>query len=402
MKYLFIIQNYHLSGDSTAITSKQYVRYLASKGEDVSVLCFDNFKLSRDLKTTEDGVKCINLLDERSIKALKYSKEVDYFGLNPIQKAVIQLSAKLKRIGKIKTNEWPLDALSYKKIISHLDAHYDVLISVSSPFYSHVLASYLKRKGIADKWYAMLWDPYVFNYTMPNKLSGRKTAAIKAFKNVDRIYCSDGIINGNKKEGFEPEYLKKCSDIKYPGLKPLTKSEVKKSKDRVLLYTGTFYEDIRNPKEMFNILDKLPSEYHVHLYSKGCDGLVKQKLNDRYSLFEQVKPEEVAGLINNCNIVINLGNTITNQIPGKIFELISSGKPIINFYFSSDDPSLKYFDKYQLCYSLNLSSYTEDDVNELIKFIKENDNKTLSFIDATVNLCEYKSEVAIKEFFENL
>lgn len=403
MSYLFIVQNYHINGDSTSITTKQYVRYLANKGEVVSVLCFDNYKFARETITFEDNVKCINLLDERSAKTLKYSQEVDYFGLNPIQKACIQFSAKLKRIGKIKTNEWPLDALSYKDIINHLDEHYDAVISASSPFFSHVLASYLKEQGIADKWFAMVWDPYVFNSTMPNRLSERKSAAVKAFKNVNRIYCSDGIIEGNKREGFEPEYMKKCSEIKYPGLKPFPKSELNNSKEKVLLYTGTFYEDIRNPKEMFNILDQIPSEYRVHLYSKGCDELVNEKLKqEKYSLFEQVTPEEVVNLINNSNIVINLGNKITNQIPGKIFELISSGKPIINFYYSENDPSLKYFNRRPLCYSLNLSKYTKEDAEGLINFIKESDGKTLTYEEAVKDLKEYESEVAIKEFFENL
>ena len=102
------------------------------------------------------------------------------------------------------------------------------------------------------------------------------------------------------------------------------------------------------------------------------------------------------------NIVINLGNTVINQIPSKIFELISSGKPIINFYFSKDDPSLKYFAKRPMCYSFNLSDYSETDVDKLMEFIKENDSKTLSFEQSIKDLKEFEHQEALSSFFAEI
>ena len=147
MKYLFIIPNYHQNADSTAIVSKEYVSFLLKENNSVTVLSFDNFNLVRKPIEKEDNLTVINLLDERSLKAYKHSKEKSYFELNKFLRMTIQLKCKARRLFKVKTNEWPLDSMSYEKIIKYLDDEYDYIISTSSPFFSHVFASILKKKG---------------------------------------------------------------------------------------------------------------------------------------------------------------------------------------------------------------------------------------------------------------
>ena len=405
MKYLFIIPNYHQNADSTAIVSKEYVSFLLEKGNKVTVLTFDNFNLVRNTIEENDNLKIINLLDERSFVSLKYSKEKTYFELNKLLRMIIQLRCKLKRVFKIKTNEWPLDSLSYRKIIKHLDNDYDFVISSSSPFFSNVFASYLKKKNMTKKWVSMMWDPYVYNATMVNSLNSRKRAAAKAFKNVDKIYCSDGVVDGNLFFGYKPAFASKWITIKYPGIKEIQKDKTVKVNKHTLLFTGTFYPDIRNPEKMFEVLDKLPHEYLINLYSKGCDELVNNKVNandSRFFLYDQVAKEMVSKLIYSSSVIINLGNTVINQMPAKVFELISSGKPIINFYFDEKDPSLKYFNQRPLCFNLNLNSYSNEDVENLINFVQMNEGKCLSFDESTKNLQEYKSENALNSFFEDI
>lgn len=405
MKYLFIIPNYHQNADSTAIVSKEYVSFLLKENNSVTVLSFDNFNLVRKPIEKEDNLKVINLLDERSLKAYKHSKEKSYFELSKFLRMTIQLKCKARRLFKVKTNEWPLDSMSYEKIFKYLDDEYDYIISTSSPFFSHVFASILKKKGFSKKWVAMLWDPYVYNATMTNRLSIRKKAAKKTFKNVDKIYCSDGVIEGNISIGFKPEYLSKCFTIKYPGITPIEQDKNIKVNNHSLLFTGTFYPDIRNPKKMFDVLDKLGSEYSINLYSKGCEELVEEKTKQegsRYFLHPQVSKDKVSELIYSNSFILNLGNTITNQIPAKVFELISSGKPIINFYFDEKDPSLKYFNQRPLCFNLNLDCYDDNDINNLIEFVQKNEGKCLSFDESTKNLQEYKSENALNSFFEDI
>ena len=67
------------------------------------------------------------------------------------------------------------------------------------------------------------------------------------------------------------------------------------------------------------------------------------------------------------------------QVPSKIFDYISTGKPIINFYYNEKSPTLYYLDNYPLCISIKTS---EDpiEVNKKIKdFVDKSIDKTVSF-----------------------
>ena len=59
------------------------------------------------------------------------------------------------------------------------------------------------------------------------------------------------------------------------------------------------------------------------------------------------------------DVLINIGNSVLNQMPSKIFEYISSGKPIINVFKSPDCPTLKYLTRYPLALNLFEGEITE-------------------------------------------
>ena len=104
--------------------------------------------------------------------------------------------------------------------------------------------------------------------------------------------------------------------------------------------------------------------------------------------------------LSKSNILINVGNTITNQLPSKVFEYISMGKPIINFYFDEEDMGLKIFKQYELAFNINVNNYTAQDIDELIEFCKNNRNSHLDFEEATKNLVEYRVDSIAKKMYD--
>ena len=75
------------------------------------------------------------------------------------------------------------------------------------------------------------------------------------------------------------------------------------------------------------------------------------------------------------DILINIGNTIDNQVPSKIFDYISKRKPIINLYKISNCPSLKYLKKYPLALNLEESDKAFAENKEKINcFLKDLDS----------------------------
>ena len=97
------------------------------------------------------------------------------------------------------------------------------------------------------------------------------------------------------------------------------------------------------------------------------------------------------------DILVNLENTIPNQLPSKVFEYIASGKPIINFYEDENSMGLHYFGRYPLAINFNLNSYNEDDIMRLRTFIKENKDKRLSYEEATNLMKEARSENVLSD-----
>ncbi len=406
MKYLFIIPQYHAKGHSSNINTLMFLDALKTKGHDITILSLDNQKLEYPATEIVDGVKVISLIDSRDKGTLKLGKGKSYKELNPIFKAYIKYSSYLKRMFKNKTEEWPIDAVSYGLIRKYLDKEYDAIISTSHPFVSHVIASYLKRKGYAKKWVAFVWDPYVYNYTLSTKgIKQRKSTVLKAFNNVDRVYYLKGILGKNHKEGFYLSNKETENEIVLPSLRKREVIAPLNNTVPTLLYAGTFYEDIRNPEEMFKVLLKIDSEFFMSIFYFGCQDIIDkyhQEFKGRIVTNPIVDKEEIHRLESESSILINLGNSITNQLPGKTFELISSGKPIINFYFTEEDPALEYFRKYPICFSFNLNKYTDKDILDLEKFIKENINTNISFEEATKKLQSERSEAVISKVIENL
>ena len=68
--------------------------------------------------------------------------------------------------------------------------------------------------------------------------------------------------------------------------------------------------------------------------------------HDKISLYPLQSPEIAIDALMNSDILVNIGNTVEFQIPGKIFEYMSTGKPIVHFSKLPEDPALKYLQKY--------------------------------------------------------
>jgi len=86
----------------------------------------------------------------------------------------------------------------------------------------------------------------------------------------------------------------------------------------------------------------------LHLFSTSdCNDLVDQYVkSSRGSIIkhEPVSSQIIHDIYNQADILINVGNAIPEFKPSKIFEYISTGKPIVNIYYpgSKDEVLNKY------------------------------------------------------------
>lgn len=305
-------------------------------------------------------------------------------------------------LGKEKTDYYAVDALSRRRICRLLDGKYDIIISHSHPFAAHAIAKDLMKCKIAKKWYAICWDPFVYNKTDSIKeIPKRKKNAQKILNYANGVFMLDGIMQENVQNSYFPLYQKKTKMIVLPLLKNNCVLHNEVSKRVILTFAGAFYSAIRRPDEMLQILASLPKSYIVQLLGNGCRGVIQEKsvLFKECKLIDRgmVNHKECLESIRNSNILINVGNKVTNQLPSKVFEYISFGKPIINIYYNENDLGLKYFRKYPLCFNISANNYDDKDIKALVRFCEENKNKSLTYDQATVNLKECRAENVLND-----
>lgn len=161
-----------------------------------------------------------------------------------------------------------------------------------------------------------------------------------------------------------------------PNFMPV-KTEPLKNDDTInLVYAGSFYADIRNPRKMLDALKFIAgTNIYFHLYSWGCEDIVKEYKNiygDNLAIHGRVSSEDVEKALAGANVLVNLSNTSENQVPGKVMEYFSYGKPVLNFKFIANDPGNEDYEAYPIIYNVEL--YKNYSSKQCLDFIKNNNN----------------------------
>jgi hypothetical protein len=148
-----------------------------------------------------------------------------------------------------------------------------------------------------------------------------------------------------------------------------------------IVFTGSFSKKVRNPEPILKIFRNLPfNNYSLHLYSRGCEDIIDKYQNilgNKLIFHGFVTPEHAYNSMIDCDILLNISNDTSYQVPSKIFEYFSTGKPIINYISKNDDPALRYYKAYDNI--LNIFHF--EDLNNVIpklsNFIIENKSSTV-------------------------
>ena len=177
------------------------------------------------------------------------------------------------------------------------------------------------------------------------------------------------------------ETEKKIKYVGTPNFMPV-KTEPLKNDDTIsLVYAGSFYEDIRNPRKMLDTLKCIAgTNIYFHLFSWGCDGVVNEFKNiyrDNLVIHGRVSIEEVEKALAGANILVNLSNKSENQVPGKVMEYFSYGKPVLNFKFIENDPGNIDYEPYPIIYNVEL--YNNYSAQQCLDFIKNNNNNVVPY-----------------------
>jgi hypothetical protein len=143
-----------------------------------------------------------------------------------------------------------------------------------------------------------------------------------------------------------------------------------------VIYTGVLDKAVRPPSITLNIISKMIEKnnkfrFHFYVLGNAVDEVnyYGKRFPNNIINHGQVESDFALLKIKQSDILLSIGNTDTTLIPSKIFEYMSSGKPIIHFYHSDDDRVISMLKDYELGYCMDQNKEISDsEILSLIDF----------------------------------
>lgn len=393
MHFVFIVGSYYPNYSAVGKCAGNVAEELA-KDHKVTVICSKNH-LNQKEEEVYNRHGIVRIMTKEKETRLKLEKNIEKTeGLSKRAENFKFKFYKVSRILKLifsKTSIRKELVQGYIEALTNINEPIDVVIPVSMPFESVVAAiQYKENYNETVKVIPYLFDQFVENENLHrfrfNKALKRK---IHVKLEQDIIKRADSILILKQLKNYYRKYHKQHMEKVYIVEHPLLKEPniaLESSQDKMrFIYAGSFYKTIRNPDYMLSLfnksLDLLDGE--LNLYTFGdCSRIIKKYTlkNKRIKDYGKVSNRKVAEELHKNSFLVAVGNSDNKQVPSKIFEYLSYGKPIIYFYSNSHDINLEVLKKYKLAICIDQrETYIDSNFNKLIQFCKENINEKLTY-----------------------
>ena len=266
---------------------------------------------------------------------------------------------------------------------------YNLILSFSNPFLSHCCASVLAEK-FGVPWIAYYFDPF-FSYAAldDSNILNRKKAEERVLSIASRILMTYPTNENYERLGIA--FQNKIVMAETPGITDsfFFGNNTRGNKESFptnckCYFVGNLYKDIRRPDmtiRAFSLLRDSMDLYFVgELYRSFHDDI--KSISKNIHFLGKKGKEDIIRIYQEADILVNIGNSIDNQMPSKIFEYISTGKPILNFYKIANCPTLKYLNRYPLALNIfenDLKNDIENNIRKIKDFCLKNKRESIPF-----------------------
>ena len=383
-KYLIVTHQFlpHVSPRTTRW--KLLVDELVSLGHEVTVLT------GTKQHSQDSNIEIIFVGNSRAsnvvVNLRNQSNSLD--SKNRIKSIIFKLLKKVYRF-VIRNFAWPdytmFWLISVFRVRKKLNLEYDVLVTVSLPFSSHI-AGYLINKKIGKPWIMDVGDPFTLKTTAPENnsfLYGRlnKHYEMKFYKQASKVlFTHDDARKIHIKEfHINPSITAVGQPISKfrEHLYEQTKNYNYTNNDIKFGYFGIFTHGVRTPVNFINFLDKFQNyEMHWYINSDSESILQKNNLNSSKHIFNShvARDEALQLMTTSFHCLVSIGNLNPNQIPSKVIEYIATGKPVIHFAEINDDPVIHIADEFDNLFIITKNTDINIFKKDLNKFFSEIDN----------------------------
>ena len=321
---------------------------LSSRGYEVHVITGtrQNGNENKDYQVQYLGSDRLGSLIESTRRASSKSEEN-----NIIKKLFFFIAKRIYRL-IYRVFAWPdysmLWYFSVRMKIKNIP-DYDLLISVSLPFTSHLVAYTLNKKR-GTRWIMDIGDPFYLKKDAPENNKYLYSYLNKYFEN--KFYKHASKVVFTHKESME--HHKKTFDTlnqKSSLLPPVFHTKINKKTNNFnykktpvkVAYFGVLTIGVRTPDNFLSFINALDmNNIEIHWYTnEDSKHMIKSVYsNSSKNFFHDMVPrDEALDLMDNeYHALLNIGNQNPFQLPSKVIEYISTGKPIIHYSEITDDP----------------------------------------------------------------
>ena len=213
----------------------------------------------------------------------------------------------------------------------------------------------------------------------------RKLEEISMFQKANLIVTTPLLYSVYKSDPLYIPYLNKVIPLDFPNIKKYMhrpNSQTASANKYEIYFLGTIDDEFRDPKSFLDFVHTVIEKKHIDINIYFIGNASSKTLND-YSqsrsyihLLESVDHDKYEEIISrHGHFLLNINNTVTNQMPSKIIDYISSGNPIINVVKNKNDYTFSLLEPYPLKY--HFCEYDDNNIENFVAFLKESNNKQI-------------------------
>ena len=247
-----------------------------------------------------------------------------------------------------------------EKKLNEIGKEYDALVAVVSNINNgYGTMRFSVKSGIPYILYQV--DPIGSNYVLKKRRKSMMALEKRLYANAAHVFTTP-LLKDEKTTDTEYD-MAKVTAVEFPVL--TNKGAPSKTPHETVncLFAGNIYSGVRDCRYTLKLFELMnDSNVYLEFVGSGQEDIISSysngSLSGRIIHSGKLAKSECVSRMMQADILINIGNVMTNQVPSKVFDYFSTGLPIVNICANKNCPSIPYMDKYG--YAINLFE-TEDE-----------------------------------------
>ncbi len=389
MTIIFVCGGYFPNTSATGNCIRRIADLFSMRGHRVIVVC----KSGEEYESTEDafGQRIFRVTDRRLSTGIALQKAKNSSLGYKIR--LFSYRVEWALYGLMRPDGMDKDLVNaYKAKMTDISKteKIDAIVPCCMPAEALASAYQFKKDNKEVKLFTILYDQYsenvnYFRFRFNHALRRRTAFQLEKniFGNSEKVFYVD-----NWKDYFAKHEFSNAVRVEHPLIIKRTPipQELKKANRINAIYQGEVNKQMRPPTAMMKAFDyivtKDPSvSLHICAYGSMIDEITAQadKHPENIVFYGKVNKDVADGYYDAANVAVILGNKDKRLVPSKIFECISSGYPIVYFYYTEEETSYKLLKKYPLVYFIKQGTETEKQYDLLLGWINESHEKRIPF-----------------------